>query len=250
MQTQRHYEKAPITEAIIDIRVTLSEGVTIEKLQGIYSLVRDRLPTVEPYYKSVGEFNYRPGSAFEIKNTSEQQVGFWFRSEDNLQTFQASLEGFTFNRLAPYESWEKFSSDARAFWEIYAKICQPVQITRVAVRYVNQLNIPAKQPIELKDYLRIAPEVSSALPQNTLQVFYMQLQIPQNDLNCMLVINEAIAPPINPETVSVLLDFDLFRQETWEKSGEEIWDFLEQLHRRKNEVFEASITDKTRELIS
>jgi len=249
MQTQRHYEKAPITEAIIDIRIASPEGLTIEKLQDIYSLVRDKLPTVEPFYKGVGEFNYKPGSAIEV-NTSEQQIGFWFRSEDNLQTFQASLEGFTFNRLAPYESWEKFSSDARTFWEIYTKICEPIQITRVAVRYVNQLNIPAKQPIELKDYLMTAPEVSPALPQKTLQVFYMQLQIPQNDLNCMLVINEAIAPPINPETVSVLLDFDLFRQQTWENSDEEIWDFLEQLHRRKNEVFEASITDKTRELIS
>lgn len=249
MQTQRHYAKAPITEAIIDIRVTLSKDNTAEKLRDIYALVSDRLPKVEPSYKGVGEFNYKPGSAFEV-NTSEQQIGFWFRSEDNLQTFQASLEGFTFNRLAPYESWEKFSSDARAFWEIYTKICEPILITRVAVRYVNQLNIPAKQPIELKDYLRIAPEVSPALPQNTLQAFYMQLQIPQNDLNCMLVINEAIAPPINPETVSVLLDFDLFRQETCKKSDEEIWDFLEQLHHRKNEVFEASITDKTRELIS
>lgn len=249
MQTRKHYKRAPVTEAIIDIRVTLPEGFTVEKLRDIYPFVSNSLPTIEPFYKGIEAFSYKPGSAFEV-NTSEKQIGFWFRSEDNLQTFQASLEGFTFNRLAPYESWEKFSSDARTYWEIYKKICEPVQVTRVAVRYVNQLNIPAKQLIELKDYLKTAPEVSSALPQSAIQAFYMQLQIPQNDLHCMLVVTEAIAPPVNPEVVSVILDFDLFRQQIWADSDREIWDFLEQLHQRKNEVFEASITDKTRELIS
>ncbi len=65
----------------------------------------------------------------------------------------------------------------------------------------------------------------------------------------MLVINEAIAPPTNPEIVTVILDLDLFRQEVWDSNDEDIWHFLEKLRHRKNEVFEASITDRTRELI-
>ncbi len=65
----------------------------------------------------------------------------------------------------------------------------------------------------------------------------------------MLVINEAIAPPSNPEIVTVILDLDLFRHQIWESDDEDIWQFLERLRDRKNEVFEASITDKTRGLI-
>ena len=245
---QRHYSKAPITEAIIDIRVKLPESLSIDKLNDIYPYVSDKFPTLEPYYKDVGLITYQPGTTFKV-DTSHQQIGFWFRSEDNLQTFQATLEGFTFNRLAPYESWEKFSSDAKILWEIYKEICEPIHVMRVAIRYINQINIPTHELTDLKDYLSIAPDVSSKLAQNALETFFMQLQIPQQDLNCKVVINEALAPPTNPEFVTIILDLDLFRQQIWESNDEEIWGFLEKLRHRKNEVFEASITDKTRELI-
>jgi len=49
-----------------------------------------------------------------------------------------------------------------------------------------------------------------------------------------------------------LLDLDLFQErfdEPWGvEEDAEVWDFLERLRDRKNEVFEASITEKTRRL--
>ncbi len=64
----------------------------------------------------------------------------------------------------------------------------------------------------------------------------------------MLIINEALVPRTTPDFISVILDFDLFRQQTWQADDEGIWRFVEELRRRKNEVFEASITDKARRL--
>lgn len=248
MQTRRHYKKAPITEAIIDIKATLPEGFAVDELKDIYPYVKDKFPTLQPFYRSTGSISFQPVTAIKV-DTLQQQVGFWFRSEDNLRTFQASLEGFTFNRLAPYDTWKEFSNDAKNLWKIYKEICKPTHVTRVAIRYINQINIPAHELTDLKEYLSTVPEVSPTLPQNPLQSFFMQLQIPQQDLGCMLIINEAIASPTNPEFVPVILDLDLFRQQVWESNDEEIWSFLEKLRHRKNDVFEASITDKTRELI-
>jgi len=65
----------------------------------------------------------------------------------------------------------------------------------------------------------------------------------------MLIINEGLVPPASPGLVSVLLDFDLFREQIWRSDDEEIWSFLEALRHRKNLAFEASITEKTRGLI-
>ena len=247
MQVQRHYAKTPIMEAVIDLRATLPEGITVDKLADIHPYIRDKFPTVESFYKGMGAFAFTPGSPLQV-DTSEQQIGFWFRSEDKLRTFQATLDGFAFNRLAPYESWEEFSSDAKSLWEIYKEICKPTHVTRAAVRYINQINIPIKGLTDLKDYLRTVPEVSPNLPQQGLQTFFMQLQIPQQDLDCMLIINETLTQPTTPEVVTVIFDLDLFRQKIWDRD-EDIWSFLEKLRHRKNEVFEASITDKTRELI-
>ena len=119
---------------------------------------------------------------------------------------------------------------------------------RAAIRFIKQINIPAKEAVDLQDYLRTIPELSPDLPQGELNSFFMQLQIPQVDLNCMLIINEALVPRTNPDFISVILDFDLFRQQVWQADDEDIWRFLEELRRRKNAVFEANITDKARRL--
>src|SRR5207248_752209 len=132
----------------------------------------------------------------------------------------------------PYESWEKFRNDARHVWEIYKDICKPVDMTRVAIRFINRLDLPGSG-VELKDYLRTVPEVAPDLPQG-LSGFFMQLQIPQEDLNCMLIINETFVPSNHPNLVSVMLDFELFCNRIWRSDDEEVWHFLEKLRYRKN----------------
>lgn len=245
----QHYVNAPITEAIIDLKVTLPKEITLEVIQALGDLVQEKFPVQEPCYRGSGELTYKPGESVQVQ-TSMPQIGMWFRSEDRLQTFQATLEGFTFNRLTPYESWEQLRSDAQLCWNSYKQVCRPTHVTRAAIRYINQINIPAQDLVELKDYLRTVPEVSSQMPQQAVSGFFMQLQLPQQDLDCMLVINEALVSPTNPAFVTVILDLDLFRQQMWESDDKDIWHFLEMLRHRKNEVFEASITEKTRRLIS
>ena len=250
MQVQRHYSRAPITEAIIDFRVALVEDFPIGKFADIHSRIKDEFPIMQPSKKGTVIFDPSGPDASLKVNTSTQELGFVFRSRDNVRIFQVTTDGFTFNRLAPYPSWEEFRSEAKTLWEIYKEVCSPICVTRAATRYVNQINIPADDLVELKDYLSTVPEISPLLTQKSLQSFFMQLQIPQQDLDSLLIINEAIAPQTNPNFITIILDFDLFREQIWDRDDEEIWRFLEQLHDRKNDVFEASITDKTRELIS
>lgn len=190
---------------------------------------------------------FQAGPTIKV-DTNQQHSGFLFKSEDSLRIFQATLNGFTFNRLAPYESWEEFSNDAKYLWEIYKDICKPTSVIRAAIRYINQINIPTEGLLDLQDYLRTVPEVPSNFPQKNLNSFFMQLQIPQEDLNCMLVINETLASQLNPAILTIILDFDLFRQHIWQSDDEEIWHFLELLRERKNQVFDASLTEKAKEL--
>jgi uncharacterized protein (TIGR04255 family) len=241
----RHYSKAPITEALIDLKVTLPEGFSTDDLVNIHARISDRFPTQEAIQK--GSVVFQAGATIKI-DTNQQHSGFLFRSKDGVKIVQATLEGFTFNRLAPYDSWEEMSGDAQYLWGIYKEICKPTSVTRAAIRFINQINIPAKDAVDLQDYVRIVPQVPPDLSQGGLNSFFTQLQILQFDLNCMLIINEALVPRITPDFVSVILDFDLFRQQIWQTDDEDIWRFLEELRRRKNAVFEASITEKARRL--
>lgn len=246
MHTSKKYSRAPIIEAIIDLRVTLPGEFPVDKLADLHALIDDRFPTKEFLHTSA--VMIQAGPTMKI-DTSQQHSGFLFRSEDKRRVFQASLGGFAFNQLAPYESWESFRNEAKELWQIYKGICKPLAITRVATRFINRLELPGPS-VDFNDYLRTTPQIAPNLPQG-LSGFFMQLQIPQEDLHCMLLINEALVSPSSPETISVILDFDLFGQQDWQiEEDEEVWAFLEQLRDRKNLAFEASITDKTRGLFS
>jgi uncharacterized protein (TIGR04255 family) len=252
MTERVHYSRAPIIEAIIDLRVTQAQEVTIENLALIQDAVADRYPRQERMYSGqvsipVGEVG-KPGQV----ETVHQQIGFRFIDQAGQRIFQARLDGFAFSILAPYDRWEPFRDEARHLWGVYRSVTRAESITRAAVRYINRIDVRAPM-VRIEDYLRTYPEIPSDWSYQDLQTYFMQLQIPQDDLGCMVVINQATAPPPNPETTSILLDLDLFRaqyEEPWQADDDAgVWAFLEQLHDRKNEYFERSITNATRELI-
>jgi uncharacterized protein (TIGR04255 family) len=254
MTERAHYANAPITEALIDIKVTHAQDFSPDDLGMIKEAIGDRYPTQDPMYLHSGQISLQqPEDPMRVE-TTHQHGGFAFTSQNKQQIFQARVDGFTFSTLAPYDRWEPFRDEARSLWELYRSAAKVESITRAAVRYINRIDVPSAPPVQLEDYLRTYPEVSADMPSRALFAnFFMQVQLWQDDLECLLIVNETLVPPPNDETTSIQLDLDLFRElvEPWAADEDAAaWDFLEQLHDRKNEVFEASITDATRRLIT
>jgi uncharacterized protein (TIGR04255 family) len=243
MSSARHYPRAPITEALIDLRVELPPEVAVSELQNAHAGQEADYPGVEQANVAVGHMEVGKHVA---TSASTKHVGYWFRSADGKQVYQSRLDGFTMSRLAPYESWEPFRNEARRLWDVYRSVAKPAKVIRLAVRYINRIDIPL--PLgDFKEYLRTVPEVSPDLPQG-LARYFMQLAIPQDDIKSMVLLNETIIEPAAQNVVSIVLDIDIFRAAELPTEEEAVWGFLEELRARKNEVFEACITDKAREL--
>jgi len=237
-----HYENAPITEALIDIKVDPKSTISLSLLESIHDRIREEYPTKKKGIAVIGRFS---GGDEVGASATQTQVGFAYHSTDTKQVIQARRDGFTFSRLRPYGSWTELRDEARRLWEIYREELAPLKITRVAVRYINQIDIPLRA-IDYKDYFRTTPEVSPALPQD-ISGFFMQLHFPQVDFGGLLIFNQAAIAPPQPEMNSVILDIDVFKEAPMD-SDEEIWGLLEKLRDRKNQFFEGSITDRTRAL--
>lgn len=241
--TSRHYNKAPIREAIIDIRT-----------EGSPSLAPTNFSKVTPPsgYKERQELMLGQVSghlaAGQLTATAKQDpLGYAFVGGEGKHIAEFRVNGFTFHRLAPYQTWEQFRTEAKLLWDLYREVAsQP--INRFGLRYVNQLDLP--MPIrDFRDFVRSYPEISTDLTQQ-LSGFFMQVHIPQQDLGAMLILNESLVPPSSPDIVSVILDIDVFVQVLKPESDEDVWNTLELLRVRKNLIFEACITNNTRELIS
>ncbi|MBD1929795.1 TIGR04255 family protein [Trichocoleus sp. FACHB-90] len=246
MQPLSPYTKPSITEAIIELQAKISSEVALSTLEDIQRSVESEYPLCEQMMSLEAGVQQGEGDSLEA-TASQSCIGYRFWSKDRKQMFQARLDGFSFHRLAPYEGWETFRDEARRLWNIYQGSVNPKIISRVAVRYINKLDLPL--PVnDFKDYLRTVPEISPDLPQG-LSDYFMQVKIPQKDLNGMLVLNEAIIPVQRDDVVSVVLDINLSAYVELSANEDEYWKFLEQLRVRKNEIFEACITDNTRRLL-
>jgi uncharacterized protein (TIGR04255 family) len=242
--SKRHYPKAPITEALIDLGVELPANFSAEDLAKVQKGEEAAYPTVERIDETVGQVLVGP--ALSAASTTRQHRGFLFRSSDGKHIQQARTNGFTMSRLAPYPRWEEFRSEARRLWDIYRAIAHPTKVVRVAVRYINRIDIPLPLS-DFGEYLRTVPQVSTHLPQG-LNSYFMQLVIPLDDIKSQAIINETIIDPARANVVSVVLDIDIFRSDDLPSSEEGIWGFIEHLRDVKDNVFEACITDKAREL--
>src|SRR5436190_21056320 len=102
-------------------------------------------------------------AAHEVQLTptaSSAEAGLLFYSEDEKAVVQFRLDGFTFNKLQPYSSWEEIFPETWRLWALYQSAIGNVQITRLAVRYINRLALPSG---DFGRYLTALPQLPAEL---------------------------------------------------------------------------------------
>ncbi len=236
--------KAPIVEAVIDFRVKVREDLTLEQLDALFDSISNQYPDKKTRHKWEGEFEFKKGESPISRGTGAVD-GYILTSADQKQILQARLDGFTFSRLTPYETWELFRDEAYRLWEKYKEITTPV-ITRVALRYINKMEIPF--PIkDFSDYLTAAPNVPEGVPQG-VSSFLTRVVIHEPEIDAAAIITQALDQIVNPNVFPIILDIDVFKQRSEGINEEDAWDILEKLRHFKNEIFFKSITEKAKEL--
>jgi len=245
MATYEHLEKAPITEALIDIRVKLANNFQIENLDSIGTHIADKYPTRKIRKRFETQIQFKQGEKPSPEGI-ERIDGYLFSSNDKKQIVQARFDGFTFSRLKPYQTWKDLRDEARQLWQIYLKISSPELITRVAVRYINNLNIPL--PIkDFSDYLTAPPIVPEKLPQG-ISSFLTRTVIHEGSLGAQAIITQALEQMVRPGFAPVILDIDVFKEVPDGIEGDVAWETLEKLRHFKNDIFFESITEKLKGL--
>jgi uncharacterized protein (TIGR04255 family) len=240
----QHFAKAPITEAILDIQFDPIEGVGIESLNSVFS---DYLEYGSPKPQMLAQATFNFGGSNVPDLIEPKQIGALFTHTNQKQIARVGLQSFTYSQIAPYETWEKFSAEAKIMWTAYKKVVPVAGITRIALRYINRIDLPWPFA-DLNEYFTTYPQVSLGLPQQ-LSGFFMRLDIPLDTPGVNLILQQALTPPSGPDLVSVLLDIDVF-QATNLPVDDELWASFSKLHEYKNVAFFSCITDKAKELFN
>lgn len=245
MARERHLKNAPIREAVIDIKIV--PPVSLELLTSYAESLRKDFPEQEELRQStLGiEFGENQMKASRVDNAPH---GLRLISEDPKYIVQLKCDGFTFSSLPPYESWETIEKKARVLWDGYVAKSQAEKVTRVAVRYINMIELPLPTG-ELKEYLSAPPEIPEDLPQE-LSGFFSRIVIVNKQIDAIALVTQALEPS-SENKAQVILDIDVFRENkevAWAAGDPHVWDTLNQLKKFEDQIFFQSLTEKTVEM--
>jgi uncharacterized protein (TIGR04255 family) len=245
MATNHRYANAPIAEALIELRCQLPDDVDLGTLGHLTDGESD-YPSKEPRIEFTAQIEGISG------NLASRHLGHVFRRADGARAVQAALDRFVYSWLPPYESWDPFVAEAEEWWLKYRRLARPQLINRISVRFINKIEIPTTR-IEISDYLRTNVQLSPALPQE-LAGFFMQTVIPLPNYSSTCQIVSTLVPPSSSDHTALILDIEVWKDTNQPVPGDQLDDVinssLRQLRTAKNFVFEASITDATRMVIS
>lgn len=235
------FPKAPIKEAILDVRAALPLETTLEKLSSYHDLIRERYPQKRERVHFQAEFSTDKDAV-----QSKQVDGYLYTSADGKDIVQVRLDGFTVNRLQPYDRWQAFRDEAKKLWNDYVSIASPNFVSRIALRYINCLELPTPFK-DFKEYILTTPEIAPSLPQG-LKTFFMRLEIPHDEHEAIAIVTETMEPPTDDKVLPFIFDIDVIREAQFAPNSEEMWQMFERLRNFKNEIFFGSLTDEAKEL--
>lgn len=237
---------APLTEALIDFGVSAESPIDLDALSHFGEQIANRYPGRTIMHAVRSEFALTPtGVVPRPGGTSATQNGYRFQSADAAQVVQARTDGIAISRLRPYRDWVSLIAEARDVWEAYSEATGAPQVSRLALRYINRIEIPLPFS-DFKEYFLTIPEVASGIPQG-LAAFFMRLTIPFEPIGAFAIINQTIDVSVDSrERLPVIFDIEVNR--IGKVEGAELWSMLESLRAAKNQIFFRSLTPKCLDL--
>lgn len=152
--------RPPIVEAVVDVDCDLPSGVRFDRLdENLQRLLQSRYPKHQAQMSQEIRLEASGDSAPKLATHVGIQA-LQFRTEDERQLVQIRQQGFSFNRLAPYSSFDDYLPEIEWAWEIYRNLAKPVRIRVVRLRYINRILLPLESgTVDIEKYIRIAPRM-------------------------------------------------------------------------------------------
>jgi uncharacterized protein (TIGR04255 family) len=239
MAAIRHLSHAPLVEALIDFRAVPAPSFSV----GEFAALRPRLPdfpSMEEMRRFEAQIEFRGDKAPTGQLDTSGLLGYRFMSGDGREAVQYRSDGFTFNRLAPYTSWNEIRPKALRLWNLFVEIAKPEQVDRLALRYINRIEVPAKGTLEA--LLAVVPPRYPGAP-GTLANFVFRTAWADSAARIAANVALALQPLPSGEASNLVIDIDVYKEGPHPLDIAQLEPIFDQLRDMKNEIFFGSITE-------
>jgi uncharacterized protein (TIGR04255 family) len=236
-----HLRHPPITEALFDFRVRLERTFDPAAFKGLRDEMTPQYPTMDEQQTFEAAITMGPGTSPAAQTGKPTINGYIFKSADGLTIAQFRRDGFTLNRLRPYTSWADLLPEVLRLWHRYEEIARPIALARLAVRYINQLELDF--PVALNSVLVAPPPLPEGIT-DPVESFLTRVVVHSSELGVAAIVTQATQPAVKPNMGIIILDIDAFHAPaSGAVQSAEVEPVLGALHQMKNRLFFGSLTE-------
>ncbi len=250
----KELNRPPIKEAVIDIRTDHLPIEKIDLVRGIAGDFKSLYPKAKEGKEIHAKILFDTG---DVKIEEEGPFGIRLESEEGDWIVILRLDGFSISRLAnknKYKNWDELVEHWRHIWDAYIGAFSEVQIHRIGVRYVNEIEIPVneidgRKKVDLNEYFKNPPDIPNEIKYSML-AFYQKLRVLIEDIEFCQSDIVLMTNGINEHKniLPVIFDTDTYVISSVDACLSSTLELLEKLREKKNLMFEEWITDKTVDL--
>jgi len=157
-ETNSKLPNPPIIEAVLDIDCDLPPGRELSDVQKVAAdALRERYPTFRPQFIQAHVVTKEADGVPELR-VNEGLGALQFLTADEKQLVQFRVNGFSFNRLAPYSSLDDYLPEIEASWQAFVAIAKPLLIRKVGIRTINRILLPMQDgSLDFGNFLQVPP---------------------------------------------------------------------------------------------
>jgi uncharacterized protein (TIGR04255 family) len=232
----------PIVEAVVDIDCDLPPGFDLGALEAVSrTALRDQYPK---FRVQMMQEHHVEMNADGLSTSTRQAVqALQFLREDEKQLVQLRVNGFSFNRLAPYTTLDDYLPEIERTWHIYSNLISPVQIRVVRLRYINRILVPMAPSIDLDEYLKLGPRLPDEDNLTLAAFLIQQVAIEKNTGHQVSLVLTAQAPA--EDKLPIILDITVASNVNAEPDDWlAVMAAMAALRILKNRVFQNTLSDK------
>ena len=233
------YRNPPIVEAVFEVQFL--EALSTRDLERLRERFANQYPKIDQQNQVDIEIKL-DGSA----TTKAVPIGFKMTSSDAVDIVLLQHHQFATSRTAPYEGWDKFIGTIKTNYDEFTKVAGRTTLTRIASRYINRLDIPTEEieGVDMLQFLRFGVAMPDEMSKS-IGPFSVAANFAVDEVKVLAQC--AVIAPALLNHLSLLFDIDAFVDKDIRPHKDAIWEVAERLHKVKNDVFEAGITDRLRE---
>lgn len=241
MATITALSRPPITEALVDLRVTLPPSFSADAFRQAKAELASSYPQLEEMrqFETTIELNAGkpPATAYRYQGL----LGLKFTTSDGRQVAQFRKDGFTLNRLHPYTSWSELQPEALRLWSVYARLARPNAVRRIALRYINRIDLPLDG--DLTQYLEVAPPRFPG-GEGLVSDYVMRVTTRDPASGTTSTVAQSLQRAPGRPTRMLTADIDVYELRDAATGEATLGPILDRLRNIKNRIFFGMITDK------